>query len=41
LLKLSAQVKVSVRRVVIHLPASFPFLVRFRQIALSSDALSG
>ena len=30
LLKLGAQVKVSVRRVVIHLPVSFPFLNSFR-----------
>ncbi|MGH9453915.1 MAG: IS1380 family transposase [Terriglobia bacterium] len=41
LLKLGAQVKVSVRRVVIHLPASFPFLASFRQIALSFGASSG
>jgi hypothetical protein len=41
LLKLGAQVKVSVRRVVIHLPVSFPFLNSFRQIALALGALSG
>jgi hypothetical protein len=41
LLKLGAQVKVSVRRVVIHLPASFPFLHSFRQIALAFGASSG
>jgi hypothetical protein len=41
LLKLGAQVVVSVRRVVIHLPVSFPFLNSFRQIALSFGALSG
>jgi hypothetical protein len=41
LLKLGASVVVSVRRVVIHLPASFPFLSSFRQIALSFGASSG
>jgi hypothetical protein len=41
LLKLGAYVAVSVRRVVIHLPVSFPFLSSFRQIALSFGALSG
>ena len=41
LLKLGARVLVSVRRVVVHLPASFPFLPAFRQIALSFGALSG
>ena len=41
LLKLGARVVVSVRRVVIHLPVSFPFLSSFRQIALSFGALSG
>ena len=41
LLKLGAQVKVSVRRVVIHLPVSFPFLNSFRQIALAFGASSG
>jgi hypothetical protein len=41
LLKLGAQVVVSVRRVVIHLPVSFPFLNSFRQIALALGALSG
>ena len=41
LLKLGAQVKVSVRRVVIHLPVSFPFLHSFRQIALAFGASSG
>ncbi len=35
LLKLGAHVAVSVRRVVLHLPASFPFLATFRQIALA------
>ena len=32
---------VSARRVVIHLPVSFPFLASFRQIALSFGASSG
>jgi hypothetical protein len=41
LLKLGASVIVSARRVVIHLPVSFPFLASFRQIALSFGALSG
>jgi hypothetical protein len=41
LLKLGARVVVSVRRVVIHLPVSFPFLNSFRKIALACGALSG
>jgi Transposase DDE domain group 1 len=41
LLKLGASVVVSVRRVVIHLPVSFPFWSSFRTIALSFGALSG
>jgi len=41
LLKLGAHVAVSVRRVVIHLPVSFPFLSSFRKIALSFGASSG
>jgi hypothetical protein len=41
LLKLGARVVVSVRRVVIHLPASFPFLNSFRRIALSFGASTG
>jgi hypothetical protein len=41
LLKLGARVVVSVRRVVIHLPVSFPFLKSFRQIALALGASSG
>ncbi len=41
LLKLGAQVVVSVRRVVIHLPVSSPFFASFRQIALALGALSG
>lgn len=41
LLKLGARVLVSVRRVVLHLPASFPFLPTFRRVALALGALSG
>jgi hypothetical protein len=41
LLKLGARVQVSVRRVVLHLPASFPFLLTFRKVALAFGALSG
>ncbi len=41
LLKLGARVVVSVRRVMVHLPVSFPFLNSFRKIALSFGALSG
>ena len=41
LLKLGAHVVVSVRRVVIHLPVSFPFLSCFRKVALAFGALSG
>jgi len=41
LLKLAAHVVASVRRVVVHLPASFPFLPTFRKVALALGALSG
>jgi hypothetical protein len=41
LLKLGARVLISVRRVVVHLPASFPFLPVFRKVALALGALSG
>ena len=41
LLKLGAQVVRSVRRVVIHLPASFPYLPTFRKVALGLGVLSG
>lgn len=41
LLKLGARVVVSVRRMVLHLPASFPFLPAFRQVALSLGASPG
>ena len=41
LLKLGARVLRSVRRVVVHLPASFPFVASFRQIALALDASPG
>ena len=41
LLKLGARVLVWVRRVVVHLPVSFPFLPAFRQVALALGAVSG
>jgi hypothetical protein len=41
LLKLGARVVVSVRRLVLHLPASFPFLPAFRQVALALGASPG
>jgi hypothetical protein len=41
LLKLGAQVIGSVRRVVVHLPTSFPFLPTFRKVALAFGAWSG
>jgi len=41
LLKLGARVVASVRRMVVHLPASFPFLTTFRKVALALGALSG
>ena len=41
LLKLGARVMVSVRRLLIHLPASFPFLPAFRLIACRLGAQSG
>jgi hypothetical protein len=41
LLKLGARVVVSVRRMVLHLPASFPFLPAFRHVALALGALPG
>jgi len=41
LLKLGAQVVGSVRRVVVHLPVSFPFLPTFRKVALALGPLSG
>lgn len=41
LLKLGARVLRSVRRVVVHLPASFPFLASFRRIALAWGASPG
>jgi len=41
LLKLGARVLVSVRRVVVHLPSSFPFLPTFRQVALALGASPG
>jgi len=41
LLKLGARVAVSVRRMVLHLPASFPFLPAFRHVALALGAAPG
>jgi hypothetical protein len=40
-LKLGARVMVSVRRMVVHLPQSFPFLATFRHIALELGASPG
>jgi Transposase DDE domain group 1 len=40
-LKLGAQVVVSVRRIVLHLPQSFPYRDSFHRLALSLGALSG
>jgi hypothetical protein len=41
LLKLGARVVVSVRRMVLHLPASFPFLPDFRHVAMALGASPG
>jgi hypothetical protein len=41
LLKLGARVIVSVRRVVLHLPHSFPFLSAFHRVALALGAATG
>jgi hypothetical protein len=41
LLKLGARVLVSVRRMVVHLPVSFPFLPTFRRVALALGASTG
>lgn len=41
LLKVGAHVVASVRRVLVHLPTSFPFLDTFRKVALALGALSG
>jgi hypothetical protein len=40
-LKLGAQLVVSVRRIVLHLPRSFPYLHSFHRLALSLGAQSG
>jgi hypothetical protein len=40
-LKLGAQVAVSVRRIVLHLPRSFPYLDNFHRLALSLGAQTG
>jgi hypothetical protein len=41
LLKIGVQVAVSVRRVVLHLPESFPFIDAWQQLALSVGARTG
>src|SRR6266852_2668807 len=41
LLKLGARVLLSVRRVVVHVPASFPFLPAFHRVALALGAATG
>jgi hypothetical protein len=41
LLKLGARVVASVRRVVVHLPAAFPFLPAFRSVAHALGAAAG
>jgi len=41
LLKLGARVVASVRRVVLHLPESFPFIGVFRQVAYALEATAG
>jgi hypothetical protein len=41
LLKLGARVVSSVRRVVLHLPASFPYLPAFRRVSLALGASPG
>jgi hypothetical protein len=41
LLKLGARVVASVRRVVLHLPESFPFFDSFRQVAHALGATAG
>ena len=41
LLKLGALVRISVRRVVVHLPMSLPFQRTFAHIAMSFGAQSG
>ena len=41
LLKIGARVVASVRRIVLHLPRSFPYLDSFHRLALSLGARSG
>ena len=41
LLKIGAHVVVSARRIVLHLPSSFPFLDSWNRIALSLGARAG
>jgi hypothetical protein len=40
-LKLGAQVVASIRRIVLHLPKSYPYLDSFRRLALSLGAQTG
>ncbi|WP_245632444.1 transposase [Edaphobacter aggregans] len=40
-MKLCARVIVSVRRMVVHLPESFPLLATFRHLALALGAAPG
>ena len=40
-LKLGARVVGSVRRIVVHLPQSFPFLATFRHMAMELEASPG
>jgi len=40
LLKLGARVVASARRIVVHLPESFPFVVPWRRVALALGARS-
>jgi hypothetical protein len=40
-LKMGARVMVSVRRMVIHLPQSFPFLATFQHLALALGTSAG
>jgi hypothetical protein len=41
LIKLGAQVVVSVRRIVLHLPASYPFRDAWHRVAVAFHASSG
>jgi hypothetical protein len=41
LIKLGARVSVSVRRIVVHLPASFVYMDTWRRVALALGARAG